>query len=39
MSHLEFALSKIIESRKSGRISPAEKLEGMQQEIDRLAFH
>ncbi len=37
--HLELALNKIMESRKSGRINPNEKLEGMQHEIDRLAFH
>ena len=36
--HLELALNKIMESRKSGRINPTEKLEGMQHEIDRLAF-
>lgn len=37
--HFELALNKIMESRKSGRINPTEKLEGMQHEIDRLAFH
>lgn len=36
--HLELALNKIMESRKSGRIRPTEKLEGLQQEVDRLAF-
>ncbi|MFX0086715.1 MAG: CDC48 family AAA ATPase, partial [Candidatus Hodarchaeota archaeon] len=38
-SHFDLALNKILASRKGGRISPADKLEGMQQEIDRLAFY
>jgi transitional endoplasmic reticulum ATPase len=38
-SHFDFALNKIMASRKGGRISPTDRLEGMQQEVDRLAFH
>ncbi len=34
----ETALNKIMVTRKAGRISSADRLKGMQQEVDRLAF-
>jgi transitional endoplasmic reticulum ATPase len=37
-SHFEQAYDKILGSRKTGRITPAQKLEGMQEEVDRLSF-
>ncbi|MFX1514968.1 MAG: CDC48 family AAA ATPase [Promethearchaeota archaeon] len=37
-SHFEQAYDKILGSRKTGRITPTQKLEGMQEEVDRLSF-
>jgi transitional endoplasmic reticulum ATPase len=37
-THFEQAYEKILGSRKTGRISPVQKLEGMQEEVDRLSF-
>ena len=37
-SHFEQAYNKILSSRKTGRITPTQKLEGMQEEVDRLSF-
>ncbi|MFX0211580.1 MAG: CDC48 family AAA ATPase [Candidatus Hodarchaeota archaeon] len=37
-SHFEHAYDKILGSRKTGRITPSQKLEGMQEEVDRLSF-
>jgi transitional endoplasmic reticulum ATPase len=36
--HFDIAFKKIIATRKSGRIRPSEKLEAMQEEVDRLSF-
>jgi len=36
--HFDIAFKKIITTRKSGRIRPSEKLEAMQEEVDRLSF-
>lgn len=37
-TQFEIALNKIMATRKTGRISSTDRLKGMQQEIDRLAF-
>ena len=37
-SHFETSYEKILKTRKAGRIKPGQKLEGMQEEIDRLSF-
>ncbi|UCG04261.1 MAG: CDC48 family AAA ATPase [Candidatus Heimdallarchaeota archaeon] len=36
--HFEEAYDKILGTRKTGRITPTQKLEGMQEEVDRLSF-
>lgn len=36
--HFDIAFKKIIATRKSGRIRPSDKLEAMQEEVDRLSF-
>lgn len=38
ISHFDKAYSKILGTRKAGRISPAQKLDAMQTEVDRLSF-
>ena len=37
-THFEKAYDKILGTRKAGRITPAQKLESMQKEVDRLSF-
>ncbi|MFX1335882.1 MAG: CDC48 family AAA ATPase [Promethearchaeota archaeon] len=37
-THFEKAFDKILGTRKAGRITPTQKLEGMQEEVDRLSF-
>ncbi|MFW9904976.1 MAG: CDC48 family AAA ATPase [Candidatus Thorarchaeota archaeon] len=37
-THFEQAYNRILGSRKTGRITPTQKLEGMQEEVDRLSF-
>ncbi|MFX0125366.1 MAG: CDC48 family AAA ATPase [Candidatus Hodarchaeota archaeon] len=37
-THFEQAYDKILGTRKTGRITSAQKLEGMQEEVDRLSF-
>lgn len=36
--HFEKAYDKILGTRKTGRITPSQKLEAMQEEVDRLSF-
>ncbi|MFX1286764.1 MAG: CDC48 family AAA ATPase [Promethearchaeota archaeon] len=37
-AHFEKAYDKILGTRKAGRVSPGQKLEAMQEEVDRLSF-